>query len=262
MDVGGQVDDGAAADIEVLELERIAALGWPGLRTEWLHGWLLRAGAGWTGRANAALPLRDAGADLDPMLDRVTRWYDAQGLPPLVQVPVPTLDGLRAQLHERGWVDRWGAVVMTADVPAVLATVTRRPELPPVRFADDPGDAWLAAYHYRGGHLPDVAIEVLRAGAEPRFLSVVDGGSTVAICRTSVAEGWIGITAVEVDDAHRRRGLATHMLVAALERARAAGVARAYLQTEHTNTAALALYARAGFALHHDYRYHGPRAVP
>lgn len=106
----------------VLELERIAALGWPGLETEVVDGWLLRAGGGWTGRANAALPLLDASDDLDAVLDRVARWYRARDLPPspLVQVPLPACASLRDRLVGRGGVDRWGAVVLTAGIDDVL----------------------------------------------------------------------------------------------------------------------------------------------
>ncbi|CAN5909059.1 hypothetical protein BH23ACT10_BH23ACT10_22670 [soil metagenome] len=257
-------NDGAgsiARRIGALELERITARGWPGLHTEWSDGWLLRAGGGWTGRANAALPVHGDG-DLDRRLHRVTHWYREHGLAPLVQVPLPVCTALRDRLVERGWAMRWGALVMVADISDVVARAPRRDDLPPVTVAPAPDGAWLAAYHYRGGLLPAVAIEVLRAGAQPRFLSVVDDGAVVAICRTSVAEDWLGITAVEVAQTHRRRGLATHLLMAAIDHARSAGARHVYLQTERTNAAALALYARAGFMVHHDYAYHGPEPIP
>lgn len=257
-DEGCAVAGERAARIDALELERIAADGWPGLHTELIDGWLLRAGAGWTGRANSALPLTDADGGLDHRMDRVARWYRAHELPPLIQVPLPAMAPLRDRVADRGWVERWGAVVLVGDVDAVLAQVDRRPELPPVTVHTEPDAAWLRAYHYRGGQLPDVAVDVLRAGASPRFLSVVEDDETVAICRTSASEGWVGLTAVEVAERHRRRGLATHLLVGALELARAGGATYAYLQTERSNAAALALYQRAGFAEHHHYSYHGP----
>ncbi|HSJ43892.1 MAG TPA: GNAT family N-acetyltransferase, partial [Euzebyales bacterium] len=249
--------EGAASADDVLELERIAALGWPGLETKVVDGWLLRAGGGWTGRANAALPLRDAGDDLDAVLRRVARWYRTRDLPPLVQVPLPACTSLRDRLVDRGWVDRWGAVVLTAAIDDVLERTQSRPDLPPVTFGDAPDLAWLDAYHYLGGSLPEVAVDVLRAGA-PCFLSVAEGGETISICRIAVTDGWLGITAVEVAQAHRRRGLATNLLVAALGHARAGGATRVYVQTTDDNEATLTLYCRAGFTRHHHYRYHGP----
>jgi ribosomal protein S18 acetylase RimI-like enzyme len=245
-------------DEDVLELERIAALGWPGIETADAGGWMLRAGNGWTGRANSALPLHPVAPDaLDAHLGRVAAWYVARDLPPLIQVPLPTRERLRSALVARDWVDRWGAVVLTAPIARVLDTVDG---LGPgeVVIADEPTPAWLGAYHYRGGALPATAVDVLTAGSTPRFLSVVDQGATVAIARTAVAAGWVGLTAVEVDAGHRRRGLARRLLVAALEHAQAFGATAAYLQTEETNGAALRLYSSAGFTEHHRYRYHGP----
>jgi ribosomal protein S18 acetylase RimI-like enzyme len=242
---------------DALALERIAALGWPGLETEVVDGWLLRAGGGWTGRANAALPLRDVGDDVAVMLDVVARWYAERGLPPLVQVPLPVRAPLRRQLVAGGWVDHWGAVVLTCGLDDLLAGTRRHAELPAVTVAHAPDEAWLGAYHFLGGSLPDVAVGVLRAGS-PRFLSVAQDGATIAICRIAVDEGWLGITAVEVAPAHRRRGLATHLLVAALRHARARGATNVYLQTTDDNEAALTLYRGVGFTRHHEYRYHGP----
>jgi ribosomal protein S18 acetylase RimI-like enzyme len=189
---------------------------------------------------------------------QVARWYEAHRLPPLVQVPLPVMSSLRDRLADRGWGARWGAVVLVGDIADVLARVERRPELPAVTVHAEPDAGWLGAYHYRGGELPGVAVDVLRAGASPRFLSVVEHDEVIAICRTSVSDGWVGLTAVEVAQRHRRRGLATHLLVGALELARAGGATCAYVQTEQTNAAALELYGRAGFVEHHHYAYHGP----
>jgi ribosomal protein S18 acetylase RimI-like enzyme len=84
---------------------------------------------------------------------------------------------------------------------------------------------------------------------------VRDAGGVAAIARAAVDEGWVGITAVEVDPAHRRRGLGTHLLGALVRHGVGQGAHSAYLQTETTNTAARTLYERAGFAVHHTYRY-------
>ena len=42
---------------EIRALEHAAALAWPGVEQQWLHGWFLRAGRGVTSRANSAVPL-------------------------------------------------------------------------------------------------------------------------------------------------------------------------------------------------------------
>jgi GNAT superfamily N-acetyltransferase len=238
-----------------LELERITALGWRGLHTEQLGGWLLRASGGWTGRANSVLPLGDPGVDLDAALAHVTRWYTARGLPAMIQVPLPVRADLSDALHARGWADAWGALVLTADIPKVLSGLPERTSLPPVEFATEPSAEWLGAYHYRGGALPDVAVEVLRGGDAPFFACVVEGGAVSAIARGALDEGWVGITAVEVEPAQRRRGLATHLLRGLLEYGVDHGAHSAYLQVDLANDVAQALYQRVGFTTHHTYMY-------
>jgi ribosomal protein S18 acetylase RimI-like enzyme len=246
---------GTEQRVGVLELERIAALGWRGLRTERLGGWLLRSAGGFTGRANSVLPLGDPGVPLDEAIAFAERWYRDQGLRPMIQVPLPELAGLQRTLLDRGWQDGWGALVQTAGCARLLAAIVPSPDLPAVEFDDEPPPGWLAYYHYRGGELPPNAIEVLRTGGHRRFASVREGGQTLAIMRIALHEGWIGLTAVEVEAAHRRRGLATHLLRAAAAYAIEHGTPDAYLQVEDTNLAARALYGRAGFTTHHSYRY-------
>jgi GNAT superfamily N-acetyltransferase len=230
-----------------LELERLAALGWPGTETVEVGGWLLRAGGGFTGRANSALPLGDA-LDPAPVLD----WYAERGLPATVQIPLPARAALLADLEGRGWQRLHGAVVLTAARAEILGLTPPRPELPAIEVAPAPDADWLSLYHYRGGSLPPAAIEVLTAGTEPAFVTLRVDGRVAAICRTATAGGWLGLTAVEVAPSDRRQGLATHLLRQVVEQSPASHV---YLQTEHSNTAALALYERAGFTAHHEYRY-------
>ncbi|SHN33685.1 GNAT family N-acetyltransferase [Cryptosporangium aurantiacum] len=241
-----------------LELERIAALGWRGLDTATLGDWQLRAAGGWTGRANSVLPLGDPGMPLDAALDVVRDWYSARDLPPTVQLPLPACDELRRALEERGWSDRWGALVLVASVRALRAARLAVPGLPPVTVAAEPDDAWLAAYHYRGDALPAVALDVLRNAAAPGFAAVRLDGVPVAICRLVVDEGWMGITALEVDPAHRRRGLATHLLAGTVEYAAGQGARGVYLQVDSDNTGAVAMYEKLGFRHHHTYRYYRP----
>ncbi|GAA3385935.1 GNAT family N-acetyltransferase [Cryptosporangium minutisporangium] len=247
------------ARIDDLELERIASLGWRGLDTAELGEWQLRAAGGWTGRANSVLPLGDPGSPLDDALASVREWYAARDLPPTIQLPLPARDDLRRALAERGWTDRWGALVLVARVRALRAANLSVPGLPPVTVASSPDPGWLAAYHYRGGGaLPAVAQEVLRSGTAPGFVALRLDGAPVAICRLALDEGWVGITAVEVDPAHRRRGLATHLLAGAVEYAAEHGAEGVYLQVDSDNAGALAMYEKLGFTHHHTYRYYRP----
>ena len=254
-----------AAPADVLALEEVAALGWRAPEVRWLGRWLLRAGQGWTGRANSALPLGDPGLPLDEALAETVRWYAGRGLPARMAVPLPAREALDAALAGRGWTAYNPTLVLTADVevtlrrlaaPRALGALPERTDLPPVAIDPEPSDDWLAAYHYRGGgELPPVARSILLGSDRPGFAAVRDGGSVVAIARASVDRGWVGVTAVEVAPAHRRRGLARHVMRGVLRWGAEQGARSTYLQVAEENSPALALYDRLGFAPHHRYHY-------
>jgi ribosomal protein S18 acetylase RimI-like enzyme len=240
---------------EITGLERAAAAHWRGTDEEWLGDWLLRAAEGFTGRANSVLPLGDPGVPLDDALDKVTGWYQARRLPALISVPMP-LEGTSAldgELAGRGWGLRSGpAFVMTADLP--------RPEEPApdgeLRVDETPDAEWLRAQRYRGqSDLPPVRLKVLTSARSQAFVSIRDGQAALAVARLSVAEGWAGISSVEVDQAHRRRGLGAAITAACCAEAFRRGVNRVFLQVETGNDAAKALYARCGFTYSHRYHY-------
>jgi N-acetylglutamate synthase len=254
----------------MLELERVAAAHWRGTEEEWLGEWLLRAADGFTGRANSALPLGDPGLPLEAALDYVTGWYRDRGLPAVMAVPQPLpaddapaagldvgLDvGLDAELTVRGWATRPGpAFVMVADLPLAVAGGAL-PAGAVVAADAEPDEGWIAAYHYRGtDRQPPVLRHVLTSAQEQAFISIRAESGVLAIARLSIAGGWAGITAVEVDPAHRRAGLGRAITAAACAEAVGRGVRRVFLQVAVDNAGARALYERCGFRYSHRYHY-------
>jgi GNAT superfamily N-acetyltransferase len=245
----------------VLELERTAAAHWRGTEEEWLGEWLLRAADGFTGRANSALPLGDPGLPLDAALGYVAGWYRARGLPAMIAVPLPLSDdapvgGLDDELADRGWGIRPGpAFVMVADLPLALAG-SGLPAGSVVAADASPDEEWLARYHYRGvDSQPPVLRDVLTSAQEQAFISIRAESGVLAIARLSIAEGWAGLTAVEVDPGCRRAGLGTAITAAACAEAVARGIRRVFLQVEVGNAGARALYERCGFRYSHRYHY-------
>lgn len=255
------------------DLERVAAAHWRGTEEEWLGDWLLRAAGGFTGRANSALPLGDPGLPLDDALAVVTRWYRGRGLPPMIAVPVPLDDdahrgvgdhrqagGQGRELDEHlarlSWPVRQApAFFMVADLPLAIPA-DGLPGGRTVLVSDEPDDAWAARYHYRGQvHLPPIARQVLTSAQAQSFVSIRDGGEVIAIARLSVADGWAGLTAVEVDPGHRRQGLGGAITAGACLVAAQRGVPRAFLQVGVDNDPAQALYRRLGFRCTHRYHY-------
>jgi len=238
--------------VAVPDLERLAARSWRGLEETPFGGWLLRAGGGFTGRANSVLVVGDPPADLPTAVETVTRWYAARGLRPCAQVPVPGAEDADAALAAAGWSRGDDNLVLTAPLAGWADADV------PVELAPVPDDAWLAGYRYRGTPLPAVARDVLVNAEDPVFASVrsePEPAPLAAVARGVVVDGWLCVTAVTVDDRHRRRGLATAVMAALGTWARQRGAHSCLLQTAGDNAPARALYERLGFTEHHRYHY-------
>lgn len=253
--------------VDTLELERIAAAGWPGLESQRIGDWWLRAGNGFTGRANSALVLGDPGRPLDDALAATVRWYSDRAAEPRFQLPtgidVPASVGaVDVHLDAAGWAMGDRVTVLTGSVATALEQCAEHPDLV-VTHADTPGTDWLAHYLYRGNPLPPTAIEVVTAGSSPTFLTVSsDAGDVLGVGRGVVDAGWLGVTAVTVTPIARRQGIGTAVMSGLLRWGAARGAAAAYLQVEQSNDAALRLYDRLGFAPHHGYHYRLAPATP
>jgi GNAT superfamily N-acetyltransferase len=141
---------------------------------------------------------------------------------------------------------------MTAEAAHVLAPPSPQVE---VQLSSRPDDAWLARYREDEGPLPAVAADVLGGHPAVTFASVRADGSCVAIARVAVDGRWGGLFAVEVEPAHRRRGLASAVVQAAVRWAVSQGARRLYLQVRSGNDGAIAMWSRLGFVRHHDYVY-------
>ncbi|MBJ8348585.1 GNAT family N-acetyltransferase [Antrihabitans sp. YC2-6] len=239
---------------EIRALERAAADGWPGIEQEWIDGWLLRYGAGFTGRANSAAPLGDSVGPLP--LDRIRQWFALRG------------EDFRLLLPDRlgavpsGWHSWDEVAVLAADIDNIVL-----PDGPAmITITDRPGPEWLSLYRYRGSVPPPAAVSLLEAVRDGQVafghLLVVDG-QPLAIARaaiTSAPDGrrWVGLTAVEVAPQHRRHGLGTLICARMIRWGLDNGATHAYLQVAVDNEPAIAMYRRLGFIDHHHYRYARP----
>jgi N-acetylglutamate synthase len=247
-------------EARIEDLECAAALHWQAPETERLGDWLLRAAEGFTGRANSALPLGDPGVPLPEAVAAVQDWYRRRALRSMIVVPgvldQSTPPGpLENLLAERGWRPRPGpAFVMTA----AIADIPARPDTD-VHLGAEPDASWLALYRYRGQDLPPIARTLLMSAPWQVFATVRRDGRAVGCGRISVAgapgEQRGAITAVEVDPAWQRQGLAAALTSALAAKAAGRGARRVLLQVETGNAPARALYLRCGFRDSHRYHY-------
>ncbi|MEU9128963.1 GNAT family N-acetyltransferase [Kitasatospora sp. NPDC048540] len=240
-----------------VELQRIAAAGWPAVEQEALGEWTLRASAGFTRRANSVQALGDPGLPLPDALERVGAWYAARGLPAYVEVVDPgSPPELAAELG------RAGAALAATEVRVAplgeLARLAREPQA--VRLARTADSGWMSLYR-RVTADPAVeraARQVIHGGPSVWFATVPGPGPDappLAIGRLAVDGDWACFSAIEVAPDARRRGLATTVTGVLAARAAEEGARGGYLQVEADNHGALALYDRLGFATSHTYHY-------
>ncbi|WP_028479410.1 GNAT family N-acetyltransferase [Nocardia sp. CNY236] len=249
---------------EIRALESAATDAWPGLEYARIDGWLLRAGDGYTRRANSAVPLgssdRPALASAQTV-HRIGEWYTAHGLPLQLAVPdrlAPTPDGW----HSFGQTD-----VLAMDIENFV--LPQGPSM--VRIMPAPDLDWLDLHRYRGADptthtastpkpVPDVLTAVhdgelgFAALGVPRPLAIGRGAVTTA----PDGRRWVGITCLAVTAAHRRHGLGSLVCAELIRWGADRGATHAYLQVETGNTAARAMSQQLGFLEHHSYRYVTP----
>jgi GNAT superfamily N-acetyltransferase len=244
--------------VPAADLERICARGWQPPDTRALGEWLLRAAGGFTGRANSALVSGDPGLPIGDALREVEAFYAERALLAQAQVVVDSAED--AALVDGGWVRaRPGAVDAIVQVASVaIARRHRRIETGgrAVDLDEVPGEVWIRRYGRSTNADPDTVRSVLTSGDATAFARV--GDPIVGIGRAVMTDDWVGLSAVEVDPAHRREGIATAVVVALLEWAASLGARSAYVQTVPGNDAAISLYEPFGFVTHHEYKYLRP----
>ena len=255
-----------ATAIDVVALEKIAAEAWQPPELEELGGWRLRAARGFTGRANSVLPLGSPGVPLNEALTTVAHWYRARSLPPMIQVPLPLFGDLDTALDEAGWLPHQDVAVMVADVAGLTlasATSSRPPAGTTVHIADSPTPQWLAAFRYGDSPLPPEAVPMVTQAKHPLFASVEGPGNQIyGSARGAIDGQWLGITALDVPEVYRRRGVARSLMAALIAHAADSGCRHVWLQVARNNAPARALYDQLGFIEHHHYVYRRLDSVP
>ncbi|WP_344082561.1 GNAT family N-acetyltransferase [Nostocoides veronense] len=255
----------AGGDLEPLALHDLVADGWPAIDTARLGGWLLRAGRGFTARANSVLPVGDPGVPLAEAVDAVEEWYAERHLPANVTLAGPegfdpARDPLGRLLLDRGYVASQPSLFLTTRPATILRRSAERGRPAPGRHTVEIGiggeltDEWLTAYDgYRLGDR-DAARAIMTGSPAQRFATARAGGEVVGVGRLGMSGTWGGIAAMWVDPAYRRHGIARRMLGELVTAATELGATNLHLQVWADNAPALRLYESLGFRRHHAYR--------
>jgi GNAT superfamily N-acetyltransferase len=230
---------------DIRNLEHAAACGWPGTEQAWLDGWLLRFADGVTHRGNSAVPL---GMETNvSALPAIIEWYAARAVTPWLSLPDRVI-----RVEAAAW--QLETMVMVRDLSPADAD---QPD-ESVRLTAFPDTAWLRVYER------EVRPEVLTAvvNGDVAFGSIPEA----AVGRAAVTEApdgtrWVGLSAVRVDGAQRRRGHARRVCAALIGWGARKDATRAYIQVLADNSAGIALWESMGFTVHHRSRYADARSL-
>jgi GNAT superfamily N-acetyltransferase len=237
----------------VRQLDTLCARAWAPLEQEEDDGWVLRAAGGISLRANSVWPRAALGGrSLDGRIDAAEKFYRERGLRPCFQLsPASEPPELPLALDRRGYRAHTATDVMISSTGArpprghveLLATADVDWSGVMLGAADDPEDS-------RG------RLDIIERLTLPRVHALLRQDGVPAAIGLGVADGdWVGLYAMRTLPSRRRQGLARQVVAALLGWGASRGARRAYLQVEHDNEPALALYRSFGFRREYGYRY-------
>ena len=241
------LDDDAISSLERATLDAVAP---PAVQA--MDGWLLPFDTSTIGRAKSAVPLRHH--DVAPAhIGAIECLYAEHGLQAVFRIAdVPGLYNLQAELTRRGYQAQQPTLVQVGTVAAMRAICQGQR----AHVVDQPSAAWSSVYLAEGFDPVDAAHRVQALSRSPHvvYAHVEESGRSVAAGTAALSQGWASIHGMRTVPASRGHGLAARILGALADTATQRGMDRVFLQVEQGNAAALALYARAGFAT--VWRYH------
>lgn len=220
----------------------------------WLDGWLVRTCPGKAKRARCINPVADGHLPLSERIALCEQAYHDASLPMIFRItPFCRPAGLDDTLHGLG--------LQRFDDTRVMLT-TRLPQAQP-----EPGltpeavtsDQYAAAVGTLRGSPPEqqtAHAQRLRHSPVPYHGHVIrEQGEIVACAQFAQEFDLVGLYDVHTASSHRGRGLARRLCTTLLAQAAARGARAAYLQVEHDNQPARAVYHRLGFQDAYAYHY-------
>lgn len=239
-------------DHDIADLERATLDAVAPHAIEALPGWLMPYDVSTIGRATSAVPLSHALQDA-AIVHTIADRYAVRGLTPAFRVAdLPALANLHQELHRMGYRPVQPTLVQTGSAQRMLQVL----EPGQAVLSPQPTSAWSDVYLAPGFDPVDGThrIQALSRSTCVVYASLADAQGPAAAGTASFSHGWAGIHGMRTALRSRRRGLAGQILASLAQEAVARGLDRVFLQVDESSTAALALYARIGFAK--AWRYH------
>lgn len=239
----------------VLALEEASLNSLPGLQTLLYDGWILRYGAGYTGRANSVTALYGSTLETEEKIDFCERFYQERGLKPAFRLTHHSQpESLDSLLEARGYRLGRGTSVKTL-------ALTQEYPLPTegLSLEAKPTQAWLETFfrmrEQSEDYLPTLQAILENVPSRCAYATLSQEDETVAVGLAIVENGLVGFFDITTHPEQRKRGFGRQMMHALLQWGRENGAQDAFLQVMQDNLPALKLYESLGFQEVYTYWY-------
>ena len=227
---------------------------WPSVTTLFAEGCVIRFAGGYSGRANAVSALRPQTQLSEALLDWAEALYRDEGLPPCVRVTPLMADGTQGALEARGYRVRDRSMGMIA----ALLPFARLPGESGLKHQPVADVAWVRGVSaLQSGNKKDADSALMAIVSRIRllasFATISAAGQPVGHGMTVIERGLAELGAIILAPEARGRGLGRALVAGLMRFAYEQGAAQAYLQVEHGNAAAIALYESLGFVPVYTY---------
>lgn len=229
-------------------IETIAAHAWPAEVVEEYGSWLLRANRGVTKRANSVLMV--GAIPTSNWLTEIEAFYKEKNIPACFYITESTPQQADVQLQEANYEKTTELAIMAIQTNMLISHVIENPELHVV-ILDQVTTEWIDAFIRLEGHDEKnrSAFTTIFEGIRlaKGFLAIYLQDEIVAVATIAAESAWGYISNVVVSEQHRRKGIASQLLLHLAEWAHKHDTENLFMQVLTNNEPALQLYEKLGF---------------
>ena len=242
------------AQTEIKAIEDLSLNAWPSHQMQLYDGWILRYSSFYTHRTNCVEQIGISQIPVEEKIRYCEEIYRRWNTPCIFKITPLTDPAFDAVLAARGYTVQHETLVMRCDLARCGGFAAHGD----VRLEHRISDEWIdALFTIKQNptvvHLKIVPSMYAAIPKDVRCVSIRQAGRIVATGLGILDREYIGIYAINVDAAFRRRGFARKICETLIAEGRKAGAEKAYLQVVADNAPAIALYHSLG--LNGEYRY-------
>ena len=244
---------------EIKVIEDLSLNAWPSHQIQMYDGWILRFSYYYTCRTNCVEQIGPSLLPYEEKTDYCESVYRRWQTPCLFKITPISDPALTAVLEGRNYRPIHSTDVMTRSLADLEENKEHTPAYPLV-IENKVSYAWLQGLFDLKETTNIIHRRIVPSmyDAIPKdeiAVSVMAGDEIISTGLGILDRDYIGIYAIHVKEAYRRRHIASDVVTALMTYGRKQGAEKAYLQVISDNEPAIDLYRSLGFTKLYDYRF-------